>query len=613
MFALNLKTIIRYGFRFVNFRTMIRLTLGMPTRRDRFFFIFENQAYTYGEVYAHAQRYGDFFLGLRQQRIEEGALGKNERLCIGIYQENAPEYMFAALGAGLANATLFAVNTGFRGQTLAGVLNKAGAAYLLTDAASAIEVDRALNYFQGLTAHRIFITNFTPEDSGLPFRGIEAAMKDARHPDVRLSPAPMDNTAPVLVIYTSGTTGMPKGVPCTHLKMIGAGAVVQSAVRLKKDDRGYVCMPLFHSNAWYIGILPVMIAGASFVLKRRFSAGAFEADILKHGVTFMNYVGHPLHYIITALEKKYGSPEAVEAALAKHPQNCFRTAYGNGAPASDRKKMMRYLGMEHIFEIYGSTEAVITTANKPGDPVESLGRLPKSVFIVNEQGGVCPPAIVDEQGRILNYDEAVGEIAKKADANNLRFGGYFDDAGATNKKFRDGIFHSGDLGHVRVIDGKRYLYFNGRTDDWIRKDGENFSAENVLDYALKLPGVKLAAAYGAPSPVSDEQVMIAIELWENAKFDPRQAFDWFTDQHKNGGMDPKWMPDYIRIIDEMPVTSTQKILVRPFKKVHFNIMQNPDMRVYFRERGDTTYRELTPEAFSEIQARFVETGREGLL
>jgi fatty-acyl-CoA synthase len=406
---------------------------------------------------------------------------------------------------------------------------------------------------------------------------------------------------------------MPKGVPCTHLKMIGAGAVVQSVVRLKKDDRGYVCMPLFHSNAWYIGILPVMIAGASFVLKRRFSAGAFEADILKHGVTFMNYVGQPLHYIITALEKKYGSPEAVEAALSRHPQNRFRTAYGNGAPAADRRKLMRYLGMEHIFEIYGSTEAVITTANKPGDPVESLGRLPKSVVILNEQGEACPPALVDAKGRILNYDEAVGEITKKADANNLRFGGYFDDAGATNKKFRDGIYHSGDLGHVRIINGKRYLYFSGRTDDWIRKDGENFSAENVMAYALKLPGVKLAAAYGAPSPVSDEQVMITVELSENAVFDPQQVFDWFMGQQKNGGMDPKWMPDYIRIIDAFTMTSTQKILVRPFKKGHFNIMQNPDMRIYFRDRGDTTYRKLTAEAFTDIQARFVETGRQGLL
>ena len=185
----------------------------------------------------------------------------------------------------------------------------------------------------------------------------------------------VDNFSPVIVIYTSGTSGMPKGVPCTHIKMVGAGFVVQSAVHLNKNDRGYISMPLFHSNAWYIGILPQMIVGGSFVLKRRFSASAFEEDMLAHGVTFLNYVGQPLHYIIDALERKYGSGEAVEAALAKHPRNKFRSAYGNGATVNDRIKLKRYLGMEHIYEIYGSTEAVITTANRPGDPVDSVGRV----------------------------------------------------------------------------------------------------------------------------------------------------------------------------------------------------------------------------------------------
>jgi len=609
LFSFNLKTIIRNGFRFVNFGSMIRLTLGLPTRSRRVFLIFEEKEYTCQEVYVRSAQYADFFLRKRQQQIEAGILRKEDRLKIGIYQENTPDFLFAVFGAGLSNSTLFAFNTGFRGKTLAGVINQANISLLLTDGGADEEVGRLLGEIPGLGHEHIFITGDSRAQNPKGFKAIDAAIRETETGPGKLSGAPMDNTAPVLVIYTSGTTGMPKGVPCTHLKMVGAGAVVQSAVRLKKADRGYVCMPLFHSNAWYIGILPVMLAGASFVLKRNFSAGAFEEDILKHGVTFMNYVGQPLHYIIAALEKKYGSPEAVEAALARHPANRFRKAYGNGALPIDRQKMMRYLGMEHIFEIYGSTEAVITTANKPGDPIDSLGRLPGSVVIRNEQGEPCPPAIVDEKGQILNYDTAVGEITKQADENNLRFGGYFGDPGATSRKFRDGIYHSGDLGHVRIIGGKRYLYFNGRTDDWIRKDGENFSAENVADYASRLPGVHLAAAYGAPCAVSDEQVMVTIQLEENAGFDPQQAFDWFMDQQKTGGMDPKWMPDYIRIIDEIPLTSTQKILVRPFKKDHFNILKKPDMRIYFRLRGDATYRPLTVEAFADIQTRFSETGR----
>jgi fatty-acyl-CoA synthase len=167
----------------------------------------------------------------------------------------------------------------------------------------------------------------------------------------------------------------------------------------------------------------------------------------------MNYVGQTMHYIISALEKKYGDGHAVEKALANHPNNKFRIAYGNGAPPIDREKCMRYLGMEHIYEIYGSTEAVITTANKPGDPIDSVGRAPKSVVILNEHDKSCAPGIVDENGRLTNYNEAVGEICKKTGADNLRFDGYFANQDATVKKFRDGYYHSGDLGHIRIVDG----------------------------------------------------------------------------------------------------------------------------------------------------------------
>ena len=181
------------------------------------------------------------------------------------------------------------------------------------------------------------------------------------------------------------------------------------------------------------------------------------------------------------------------------------------------------------------------------------------------------------------------------------------------KKFRNGYYHSGDLGHIRIINGKRYLYFNGRTDDWIRKDGENFSAENVVDYALKLPGVKLAIAYGAPCEISDEKVMIAVELHENAIFDPKAAYDWFMNMQTEGGMDPKWMPDYIRIHDAFTLTDTQKIVVRPFKCEHFNIEKHPDMKIYYRMRGHDAYHLLTQEAYAEIKEKFVQTGREALL
>jgi len=609
----NLKTLIQKGFWFINFSTMIKLTMHWLPRGKRPFFIFEGKTFTYRKVYAESVRYASFFLSQRAKMIHEGRLEKHGQMAIGIYQENTAEYLFTAFGAGLSNCVLFAINTGFKGKTLATVINQAGLSLLITNHNSAGEIEAILPDIKPLTTSDIFLSEINKDDEEKGFLNLKDALLKAKDSDQVCCRARMDNTRPVLVIYTSGTTGVPKGVPISHLKMVGAGFVVQSAVHLSHKDRGYICMPLFHSNAWYIGILPTLIAGSSFVLKRRFSASAFEEDILKHGVTFMNYVGQPFHYILFALEQKYGDGETVEKVLARHPKNRFRIAYGNGAPPVDRMKCMRYLGMDHIYEIYGSTEAVITSVNMPGDPIDSVGKVPDSVVILNENGQICPPGITDENGRLINYYEAVGEISKKVKNYNLRFDGYFDNADATQKKFSNGYYHSGDLGHIRLINGKRYLFFNGRTDDWIRKDGENFSAENVIEYALKIPGVKLAIAYGVPSEVSDEKVMVALQLLENVTFDPKQTFNWFLQQQKKGGMDPKWMPDYIRIVDAFPLTNTHKILVRPFKRDNFNIEKHPDMEIYFRQRGDNTFRKLTLEVFQAIKAEFVKNGRANLL
>ncbi len=583
-------------------------------RRDRVFFIFEGREYTYREVYQQARRYAHFLLSIRRKLVDSGKLGKDERLAFGVYMDNNSEFMFASLAAGLSNSIMFAINSGFRGETLDKVMEQAGVKFLIINASTMKEVADVVKDSKVIRPENVYFAEDEKPFKSTGYKSLEKAVEEAQKMDVPGSyQVKVDNFSPVIVIYTSGTSGLPKGVPCTHIKLFGAGFVVQGAVKLTKEERGYISMPLFHSNAWYIGILPQMIVGGSFVLKRKFSASAFEEDMLKYGVVFLNYVGQPLHYIIDALERKYGSGEAVEKSLAKDPRNKFRKAYGNGASVNDRVKLKRYLNMDHIYEIYGSTEAVITTANRPGDPIDSVGQVDASVKILNEEGRECEPGIVDANGALTNYDKAVGEICRKVGENNLRFEGYYGNQGATSQKFCNGWYHSGDLGHVRMVHGKRYMFFNGRTDDWIRKDGENFSAENVLNFAQNVPCVDSAIAYGAPCEIADEKVMVTVQLKDGAVFNPDDAYAWFMKQQKEGGMDPKWMPDYIRIIEKFTVTDTQKIIVRPFKRENFNIEKTPSMQIYFRQRGDQSYRKLTADEFCKIKREFKANGRESIL
>jgi fatty-acyl-CoA synthase len=597
----------------------LRALVAMPLVARRPFLIAEGRTFTYADTLREAERYAALFQATRHAAVSRGELSSGQPLAIGIYRENAASYVFAVLGAALSGDVIVALNTGFRGDTLAALVERADVRLLLTSGDLVGQVEPLLsgsNAARVLRRERVLVEG----DALAGMRPLEEALSDPLggvlvHGEPALgSPRPADGNEPLIVVYTSGTTGVPKGIGCSHLKLMGAGFVTIARTWLRPSDRGYVSMPLFHSNAWLLGVMPLLMIGGSFVLKPRFSASAFEPDVLEHGVTYMNYVGQPLHYIVLALEKRHGSPAAVEAALAKDPRNHFRIAHGNGATAADREKLVRYLGMDHVYELYGSTEAVINTVVEPGDPIDSVGRIRSAdVLILNERDEECPAAVLDARGRIVNYDAAVGEICARTDRESLLFDGYYGDADATSRKYRGGFYRSGDLGHVRLVSGKRYLYFDGRTDDWIRKDGENFSAESVARFAREHPSVALAAAYGVPAPVSDELVMVTVQLREGATLDPSELHAYFLRQQRDGGMDPKWMPDFVRVVEVMPMTSTDKVLARQLKREHVDVASHPDMRVWFRRRGDEGYRPFGAAELESFRAELAENGRAHLL
>ncbi|HPC09269.1 MAG TPA: class I adenylate-forming enzyme family protein [Smithella sp.] len=256
-------------------------------RRDRVFFIFEGREYTYREVYRQSRRYEKFFLSMRKKLVDSGKLGRDQRLAFGVYMDNNPEFVFASLGAGLSNSIMFAINSGFRGETLDKVMEQAGIAFLVINDSTLKEVEGVVKSGSVIGPEKVYFVGDEKPFKSNGFKPLEKAVEEAQKTDVPGSyRVKVDNFSAVIVIYTSGTSGLPKGVPCTHIKLFGAGFVVQSAVHLTKDERGYISMPLFHSNAWYIGILPQMIVGGSFVLKRKFPQARLKKICLPTGFPF---------------------------------------------------------------------------------------------------------------------------------------------------------------------------------------------------------------------------------------------------------------------------------------------------------------------------------------
>jgi fatty-acyl-CoA synthase len=568
-----------------------------------------DRTWTYRHFRDEAVRIAHFL----QRRL--GAIDDARPGHVAMVLENHCELLALYGGCGYLGCTLFGVNTGLRGDTLAGVLNQSRARLLVVDQRFAEEVAKVQGTLKHVAPENVLVLR---TDATKPVEGHDLLASVAREVGAEKSldspgvDVPMNK--PLIVIYTSGTTGLPKGIVNDHFKMLAIGMTVASNLGLGETDAGYACMPLFHSNALYLGFHPAFHVGGRLAIRERFSASSFVPDCFRHGVTYWNYVGEPVHYVLGAIEKQYGGDEARIAAEVTHnPANKLRYALGNGAAAPDIERFMKWLGLEEMLELYGSTEAAISTFRKKGDPRGCVGEITDpSVKILNERGEECPPAELGPDGKILNYAQAVGEICRVA-ADTALFQGYFDNPAANDAKYRNGVYHSGDLGHVLVRDGTRFLFFDGRTDDWIRKDGENFSALQVARLIQEHADIVLAAAYGVPCSVSDELVMVALKMRAGVPFDPKGFFDFCERQVVEGGMDRKWFPDFVRVVDEFEYTQTEKILVRNLKRVHFDRKRLGDAPVFFRVRGDATYRPLGAADYEKLRAEFASREKLDLL
>src|SRR6185437_12940602 len=297
--------------------------------------------------------------------------------------------------------------------------------------------------------------------------------------------------------FTSGTSGAPKACLCSQGRLARIGAIVAQMYALTPEDTCEIGMPVVHSNARMAGWGPALMAGSSVALPTtgRFSASGFLPDVRATGSTYFNYVGKPLSYILATPER----PDDVENPLVR--------AFGNEGSTDDVARFARRFGVA-VTDSYGSTEGGATVQRTPDTPPGALGRAPEGTVVLDpETGSECPPARFDEQGRLLNAEEAIGELVSKG--GGAGFEGYWRNDDAERARLREGWYWTGDLAYRDEVG---FFYFAGRDHDWLRVDGENFASAPVERILQRHPDVVLAAVYAVPDPVVGDQVMAAVQL-----------------------------------------------------------------------------------------------------
>ncbi|BBZ29764.1 acyl-CoA synthetase [Mycolicibacterium madagascariense] len=445
-------------------------------------------------------------------------------LHVGALVGNTPEMLTALAGAGLGGYVLCGLNTTRRGEALARDIARVDCQLVLTEPGQAHLLD-------GLELPGVTVVDVT--DPAWTDR-VAAAPALTPHREVGA-----DDT--FMMIFTSGTSGEPKAVEVPHAMVLFAGSALVQRYGLGETDVCYLAMPLFHSNAVYAGWSVALGAGAAMV-PATFSASRFLPDVRRYGVTYMNYVGKPLAYILATPEQ----PDDHD--------NPLRIAFGNEAADRDIEEFGRRFGCS-VWDGFGSTEAAVIITRPDDCPPGSIGKGFPGVAIYDPETVVeCAVARFDETGALVNGDAATGELVNTSGSGLFR--GYYNDPGATDQRLRHGMYWSGDLAY-RDADG--WIYLAGRTADWMRVDSENLTAAPIERIMLRLNEISRVAIYPVPDEYVGDQVMAAIVLRDGAELTPEALGRFLAAQPD---LSPKAWPRYVWVAEDLPSTATNKILKR---------------------------------------------------
>jgi len=148
------------------------------------------------------------------------------------------------------------------------------------------------------------------------------------------------------MMYTSGTTGPPKAIIFTTGREITVGFMVSQYLRLQPSDRFYTCMPLYHGAAHALACTPVIHAGSTLILSRKFSHQRFWPEVRRSKANIIQYVGELCRYLLNA------PPSPLDK------QHCVQVAWGNGMRPDVWEAFRKRFGIPVIHELYAATDGM---------------------------------------------------------------------------------------------------------------------------------------------------------------------------------------------------------------------------------------------------------------
>ena len=457
---------------------------------------------------------------------------------------NIPEMWECHFGVSMAGCVLNTINTRLDAGTVSFILEHSEAKIFIYDSEFSICVDEAISKL------KIFPILIEVVDKNAGQKRSEFAKNHniinyedflKKNKLLNFKPIlPLNEWDAIALNYTSGTTGNPKGVVCHH-----RGAYLNAIGNTLTWDLGmhpiYLwTLPMFHCNGWCFPWTITERAGIHVCLRQPSGPSIMKA-INDNNVTHL--CGAPIIMQMVAQNIEDANPNLVKNLK-------MMTA---GAPPPEAiLAIMAKCGID-IIHTYGLTEIygpAVVCAWKP-----EWDKLPQSEQskIKSRQGVIYP---VQEQIIVVNPKDMNlvkkngSEIGEVLIRGNITMKGYLKNLNATNEAFKNGWFHTGDLG-VWHNDG--YIELKDRSKDIIISGGENISSIEIEGALYKHPSVTAAAVVAKTDEKWGETPCAFIELGTDQK-EIKEELEIHCRKLLAGFKIPRHY-----VFGELPKTSTGKI------------------------------------------------------
>lgn len=471
---------------------------------------------------------------------------------VALYLQNVPQFVIGLLAGWKAGAIVVPLNPMYRSRELTKILGDSSPVAAISseqgwheafgEVAGKLGIDIAIT-----TSELDFQTRNDPRlFSGLERRSawdcadlveITRSWAGRRPSEAALS---ADDIA--LLVYTSGTSGVPKGATNTHGNLVFNSEGFKARIHDKENVGVFGLAPLFHITGM------VCQLGASIALRGRLDlAYRFEA-----GVVLDALAERKPYYMI--------GPATAYMALMNHPDvtrehfSSLGLVYSGGAPLPSavvetfRKRFGHY-----IRNGYGLTETTATATSVPSHleaPVDpASGTLSVGIPTFN-----TIVRIVGEDGE----DLPVGETGEIVIEGPMVVPQYWNKPEETKAGIRDGRLHTGDVG---FMDPQGWFYVVDRKKDMINASGYKVWPREVEDVLYGHPAVREAAVVGIPHPYRGETVKAYVSLRSGQSATEQELID-----HCRKQLAAYKYPRSVEILDELPKTTTGKILRRQLRE-----------------------------------------------